>query len=208
MAFDKQSPHWGRPYIARNSEEETAYLADLAVSFITHQHLHPDDMGAHISHDADAAWAKHSKRPRIDSNPNSWWTDECQLAKDKYISNRTRENLKAFNAATRTARQDFFAQKIDTMTENNAPWEGIRWTRPRPPPKYSTILHDGAPIPDVPSLFDVMHGHFSSCHATNSVSNAFLNTVPQHEERSFPRISRLFLFLFLFINRNDVLDST
>ncbi|KAF8627910.1 hypothetical protein AX14_011288 [Amanita brunnescens Koide BX004] len=75
------------------------------------------------------------------------------------------------------------------MTANNAPWEGVRWTRPRPPPKFSTITNNGTPIPDISTLFDVMHGHFSNAHARN-VSETFLDNIPQLETRSWPPISQ------------------
>ena len=78
--------------------------------------------------------------------------------------------------------------KIELMTNNNAPWEGVRWTRPRPPPKFSTITNNGAPIPDVSTLFDVMHNHFSSAERRET-SDQFLDSIPQLERRSWPPIS-------------------
>ena len=78
--------------------------------------------------------------------------------------------------------------KIEQMTANNAPWEGVRWTRPRPPPKFSTITDNGSPIPDIPTLFDVMHRHFSSAESRR-VSETFLDSIPQHETRDWPPIS-------------------
>ncbi|KAF8627975.1 hypothetical protein AX14_011283 [Amanita brunnescens Koide BX004] len=99
-----------------------------------------------------------------------------------------RDNLRAYKAATKRARQEFFMHKIETMTNNNAPWEGIHWTRPRPPPKFSTITDDGSPIPDVSTLFSVMHHHFSSAE-TRDTSETFLNGIPQLETRSWPPIS-------------------
>ena len=157
LAFGRQTLHWGRPYIARESEEEAAYLKDIANTFILNSSLPPDDACSNISTAIRSAWNTHSKLPRIDSNPNSWWNDDCQSAKDHYLLHRTRTNLNAYNAVTKQARQDFFMHKIETMTANNAPWEGIRWTKPQPPPKFSTILDNGRPIPDITSLFDVMH---------------------------------------------------
>ncbi|KAF8689424.1 hypothetical protein AX14_003341 [Amanita brunnescens Koide BX004] len=188
LAFGAQSPHWGRPYIARDSEEEAAFLQELAAAIVSNSHLDPNTAGDNILTAANLAWATHSKLPRIDSNPNSWWTDECQLAKDKYLLHHSRLNLQNYNAATRAARQAYFMHKIDLMTENNAPWEGVQWTKPRPPPKYSTILRNGQPIPDMPTLFDTMHGHFSSA-LDNAIDNTFLASIPQVPERDWPPIS-------------------
>ncbi|KAF8641265.1 hypothetical protein AX14_009972, partial [Amanita brunnescens Koide BX004] len=75
------------------------------------------------------------------------------------------------------------------MTANDSPWEGVRWTRPRPPPKYSTILKDGQPIPDVETLFDTMHEHFSTSPAADHVSWSAIDSIPQRPTRSFPLIS-------------------
>ncbi|KAF8735317.1 hypothetical protein AX14_002305 [Amanita brunnescens Koide BX004] len=100
----------------------------------------------------------------------------------------TRANLSAYNTATKRARQEFFMHKIDSMTANNAPWEGIHWTKPRPPPKFSTVLDDGCPVPDIASLFDLMHCHFSNA-SSNSVLDDFLDSIPQLETRSWPPIS-------------------
>ena len=188
LAFGKQSPHWGRPYIARESEEEAAFLADIANSLISNAQLPPENTCANIAAAIACSWTAHSKLPRTDANPTSWWNDDCQAAKDHYTLRRTRDNLRVYNTATKRARQEYFLHKIEQMTANNAPWEGVRWTRPRPLPKFSTITNDGAPIPDISTLFDVMHGHFSNAH-TRNVSETFLDSIPQLETRSWPPIS-------------------
>ena len=188
LSFDKQSPHWGRPFIARDSEEEAAYLHDLAQAIVLNCHLSPDNAGDNILSAALVAWTTHSKRPRIDSNPNSWWTEDCQLAKDKFLLHRSRANLAAYNTATKAARQAHFMHKIELMTENNAPWEGVRWTKPQPPPKYSTILDEGRPIASMPALFNTMHAHFSSA-INNTVDDTFLDSIPQQPIRDWPLIS-------------------
>ncbi|KAF8688256.1 hypothetical protein AX14_003488, partial [Amanita brunnescens Koide BX004] len=190
LSFGRQTPHWGRRYIARDSEEEAAYLADIAAAFVDNVPPDPDPSTAcvNIALAVQTAWSTHSKLARTDSNPNSWWNDDCQSAKDHYILHRTRANLAVYNATTKRARQEFFMHKVDAMTANNAPWEGVRWTKPRPPPKFSTILDNGRPIPDIASLFDVMHHHFSSARS-HGVSDAFLDNIPQLEPRDWPPIS-------------------
>ena len=188
LAFGRQSPHWGKPYIARDSEEEASFLSDVSNSFIINANLPPENACANIAQAIELSWVANSKLPRTDANPTSWWNDDCQSAKDHYILRRTRDNLRAYNAATKRARQEFFMHKIELMTNNNTPWEGVRWTRPRPPPKFSTITNNGSPIPDVSTLFDVMHDHFSSAERRNT-SDQFLDSIPQLETRSWPRIS-------------------
>ena len=75
------------------------------------------------------------------------------------------------------------------MTANDSPWEGVKWTKPRPPPKYSTIKRDGQAIENVATLFDTMHKHFSTSLTEDDISWEAVDSVPQHDARSFPLIS-------------------
>lgn len=190
LAFGKQKLHWGRSYIARDSEEEASFLADIAHALVANAYLDPEIAGQNMMIAADTTWKAHSKPAHIDSNPNSWWTDECQIAKDLYLLHCTHTYLRAYNDATKLARQQFFMHRIELMTENNAPWEGIRWTKPRPPPKYSTITNNGAPIPDMLVLFDTMHSHFSSTTNRPPPSPSFFDSVPQEPAHSWLPISQ------------------
>ena len=186
--------HWGRPYIPSGEEEEDRFIQDLASSIIkrasTLLHHNVDTVVSGIGQDILDSWLRNSKAPRIGSASVTWWTADCQHAKDEYLASRTRENQKLYDTATKKARSDFFNRKIDLMTANDSPWEGVRWTKPRPPPKYSTILRNGETINDVETLFDTMHTHFSTSPATEHVSWEALENIPQLEVRSFPTISQ------------------
>ena len=183
--------HWGRPYIPSGEEEEDCFCQDLSESIRRRSLLQDVNEAVDlIGQDILASWNANSKTLRVGASSTMWWTAECQSAKDAFLSFRSRDNQKAYDAATKKARSEFFNRKIDLMTANDAPWEGVRWTKPRPPPKYSTILKDGAPIPDVDTLFDTMHTHFSTSPAADHISWAVINDIPKHEERSFPRISQ------------------
>ncbi|KAF8693924.1 hypothetical protein AX14_002235 [Amanita brunnescens Koide BX004] len=154
------------------------------------RHHNVDTVVSGIGQDISDSWLRNSKAPRLGSSSVTWWTADCQRAKDGYLASRTRENQKLYDAVTKKARSDFFNRKIDLMTANDSPWEGVRWTKPRPPPKYSTILRNGEPIDGVEMLFDTMHTHFSTSPATEHVSWEALENVPQLEVRSFPAISQ------------------
>ncbi|KAF8718447.1 hypothetical protein AX14_011825, partial [Amanita brunnescens Koide BX004] len=145
---------------------------------------------AAIGQDILDSWNRNSKPPRIGSTSITWWTAECQNAKDAFLTCRTRANQRLYDAATKKARTDFFNRKIDQMTANDSPWEGVRWTKPRPPPKYSTIRRDGQPIEDMNMLFETMHDHFSTSPAAKDISWEAINNIPEHETRSFPPISK------------------
>ncbi|KAF8689725.1 hypothetical protein AX14_003194 [Amanita brunnescens Koide BX004] len=182
--------HWGRPYIPSGEEEEDQFVTDLASSIRTRSALlNVSEATGLIADDILDSWNRNAKAPRIGGKSISWWTAACQQAKDTYLASRTRENQRAYDAVTKAARMDFFNRKIDQMTANDSPWEGVRWTKPRPPPKFSTILRDGRPIPDVETLFDTMHAHFSTSTAAEHVSWAAIDKIPQRPERSFPLIS-------------------
>ena len=186
--------HWGRPYIPSGEEEEERFIQDLSDSICKNaqmlDHLSAEDAVTRIGEDILNSWNCNSKTPRVGAGSTTWWTANCQRAKDEFLARRTRENQKAYDAATKKARQDFFGRKIDLMTANNSPWEGVRWTKPRPPPKYSTIRREGQPIGDVESLFDTMHSHFSTSPAAEHISWEAINNIPQLSVRSFPPISQ------------------
>ncbi|KAF8651846.1 hypothetical protein AX14_008453 [Amanita brunnescens Koide BX004] len=78
------------------------------------------------------------------------------------------------------------------MTAIKKPWEGIRWTKPRAPPPYSTIEVEGQAPKDVDELFGIMHAQFSQA-ATRSPSGEEIKTLlemlPALPERSFPPFS-------------------
>ncbi|KAF8651892.1 hypothetical protein AX14_008450 [Amanita brunnescens Koide BX004] len=72
------------------------------------------------------------------------------------------------------------------------PWEGVCWTRPRPPPPYSTIEVDGRAPEDVDELFGIMHKQFSQAAARSPSEEgikSLLELLPSLPEQSFPEFS-------------------
>ncbi|KAF8674803.1 hypothetical protein AX14_005230 [Amanita brunnescens Koide BX004] len=182
--------HWGRRYIPSGEDEEDNFVNDLAKSICSRAAiLDVEEATSLIADDIRSSWDRNSKTPKLGHVSTTWWTVECQIAKDAYLACRTRENQRSYDAATKAARSAFFNRKIDLMTANDSPWEGVRWTKPRPPPKFSTILKDGQSIPDVETLFNTMHSHFSTSAAESHISWTAINNIPQRPERSFPLIS-------------------
>ncbi|KAF8675299.1 hypothetical protein AX14_005147, partial [Amanita brunnescens Koide BX004] len=161
--------HWGRPYIPAGEEEEDRFVSDISASIRKRSSVavetDVEKIVESIGVDILDSWNRNSKTPRIGATSTSWWTAECQQAKDAFLAHRTRENQKTYDSITKRARTDFFNRKIDQMTANDSPWEGVRWTKPRPPPKYSTIRRNGQAIEDVATLFETMHSHFSTSPA-------------------------------------------
>ena len=135
--------HWGRPYIPTGEEEEDRFVSDLSTSIrhrtatiTTATDANVENIVESIGQDILASWNRNSKTPRIGSMSTSWWTAECQQAKDAFLAYWTRENQKIYDSVTKRARIDFFNRKLDQMTANDSPWEGVRWTKPRPPPFF------------------------------------------------------------------------
>ncbi|KAF8701666.1 hypothetical protein AX14_000345 [Amanita brunnescens Koide BX004] len=195
--FGSQLARPGRPYIAKDSEEEDEYCFFLGSALASLPDLmtamNVEDTCQQISTILTDKWDSLAKTP-ITSRPHgtSWWNDQCQAYKDAYDLNRTKENLRAYNAVTRKARTAFFEEKIAIMTAIKKPWEGVRWTRPRPPPPYSTIEVDGQAPKGVDELFDIMHRQFSKAAArppSEEGIKSLLESLPGLPERSFPAFS-------------------
>ncbi|KAF8696432.1 hypothetical protein AX14_001612 [Amanita brunnescens Koide BX004] len=195
--FGAQVPRPGRPYIAKDSEEEDEFcfflgsaLASLPELLTT---MGVEETCEQLSQLIADKWDSLAKTP-ITSRPHgaSWWNDQCQAYRDAYDINRSKENLKAYNAVTRKARTAFFEEKIAIMTSIKKPWEGVRWTRPRPPPPYSTIEVDGQAPRDVNELFQIMHEQFSQAASRSPSEDSIrtlLESLPALPERTFPEFS-------------------
>ena len=195
--FGSQLARPGKPYIAKDSEEEDEFcfflgsaLASLPSLMTT---MNTEDTCRQLSTLLIDKWDSLAKTP-ITSRPHgtSWWNEQCQAYKDAYDINRSKENLKAYNAVTRKAQTAFFEEKIAIMTAIKKPWEGVRWTWPRPPPPYSTIEVDGQAPKNVDELFNIMHEQFSQAASRSPAEDdiiALLESLPILPERSFPEFS-------------------
>ena len=195
--FGSQLAKPGKPYIAKDSEEEDEFcfflgsaLASLPGLMAT---MGVEDTCHQLSTLLADKWNSLAKTP-ITSRPHgtSWWNDQCQAYKDAYDIDRSKENLKAYNAVTRKAWSAFFEEKIAVMTAIKKPWEGVRWTRPRPPPPYSTIEVNGQVPKNVDELFEVMHRQFSQAAARSPSEDdmkTLLEPLPALPERNFPAFS-------------------
>ena len=124
--FGSQLAKPGKPYIAKDSEEEDEFcfflgsaLAPLPSLMAT---MDVEDTCRQLSTLLADKWDSLAKTP-ITSRPHgtSWWNDQCQAYKDAYDINRSKENLKAYNAVTRKARSAFFEEKIAIMTAIKKP---------------------------------------------------------------------------------------
>ena len=179
--FGSQLARPGKPYIAKDSEEEDDFCfflgSTLAAIPSLGEKFDVEETCQGLSNLILEKWNSLAKTP-IMSRPHgaSWWNDQCQAYRDAYDLNRSKENLKAYNAVTRKAHSAFFEEKIAIMTASKKPWEGIRWTKPRAPPPYSTIEIEGQAPRNLDELFGIMHAQFSQA-ATRSPSGEEIKTL-------------------------------
>ncbi|KAF8654672.1 hypothetical protein AX14_008250, partial [Amanita brunnescens Koide BX004] len=78
------------------------------------------------------------------------------------------------------------------MSANKKPWEGVRWTRPCPPPSFTTIVTDNRNVSSTEELFDVMHAQFSKASRRQpdlDAASALIESTPKFDKRGFPLIS-------------------
>ena len=116
--FGSQLPRPGKPYIAKDSEEEDEFCYFLGAALAalpSFEHTtNVEALCQNLSQLIGEKWESLSKT-LITSRPHgtSWWNDQCQAYRDAYNVSRTKENLKAYyNAVTRRARTAFFEEKI------------------------------------------------------------------------------------------------
>ena len=144
--------------------------------------------GAHSPVTTELAKTPITSRP----HSQSWWNEQCRIHRDAYNATRNPDDLKLYNAVTRKARNAFFDDKLREMSANKKPWEGVRWTRPHPPPSFTTIITDNRNVTSTEELFEVMHAQFSKANSRRldlSAAATLIDATPQFRCRKFPSIS-------------------
>ncbi|KAF8645578.1 hypothetical protein AX14_009208 [Amanita brunnescens Koide BX004] len=197
LLFGRQVPHPGRSFITKDSEEEDSWcdlvgsLLSALTDFVNVDNV--EETCAFIVQEMTSKWAQLAKTP-ITSRPHSqsWWNEQCRIHRDAYNATRSPDDLKLYNAVTKKARNAFFDDKLREMSANKKPWEGVRWTRPRPPPSFTTIVTNGRNVTSTEELFDVMHAQFSKASFRQpdlDAASALIDSTPKFDKRRFPLIS-------------------
>ncbi|KAF8657428.1 hypothetical protein AX14_007880, partial [Amanita brunnescens Koide BX004] len=180
LLFGRQTPCPGRPFIPKDSKEEDSWcdligsLLSALTDFVNTENV--EDTCAFLVQEMTAKWDQLTKTP-ITSRPHS---QSCP------------DDLKMYNAITRKARNAFFDDKLREMSTNKKPWEGVRWTRPHPPPSFTTIVTNNRNVTSTGELFDVMHAQFSKASSRRldlDAAAALIDTTPKFDRRMFPPIS-------------------
>jgi len=81
----------GKEFIARDSDEESNFISDIAnaiknaANFL--QECDDVETATRVLCDScHGSWLRNSKKANLNSNPNRWRTDDCQVAKELYES--------------------------------------------------------------------------------------------------------------------------
>ena len=197
LIFGRQLPRLGRPFITKDSEEEDSWcdtvgaLLSALTEFINNDNF--ESTCAFLVQEMTDKWNELAKTP-ITSRPHSqsWWNEQCRIHRDAYNATRSPDDLKLYNAVTKKARNAFFDDKLREMSANKKPWEGVRWTRPRPPPSFTTIVTDNRNVSSTEELFDVMHAQFSKASHRQpdlDAASTLIASTPEFDKRGFPLIS-------------------
>ncbi|KAF8623998.1 hypothetical protein AX14_011843, partial [Amanita brunnescens Koide BX004] len=137
LLFGRQTPRPGRPYIAKDSEEEDSWcdligsLFSALTDFVNNENV--EDTCAFLAQEMAAKWAQLAKTP-VTSRPHSqsWWNEQCRIHRDAFNATQNPDDLKLYNAITRKARNAFFDDKLREMGANKKPWEGTIVVSPQP----------------------------------------------------------------------------
>ncbi|KAF8622194.1 hypothetical protein AX15_007303 [Amanita polypyramis BW_CC] len=137
------------------------------------------------------AFAKHAKKPKINSKPTMWWTDECNTLKDNYARSPSKITRKEYYKAIRKAKKEYFGKKIEEMCEQNKPWEGVRWTRDRPLSNIPRFANsEGNSITTTEELWPILDKQFNSGkNRKTNINWNMINDLPQHPTRTWQTIS-------------------
>ncbi|KAF8622542.1 hypothetical protein AX15_006934 [Amanita polypyramis BW_CC] len=138
-----------------------------------------------------SAFDKYAKKPKINTKPTMWWTDECNEYKEEYVQNPSKSTHVSYYKAIRQAKKKYFRLKIDEMCKQNKPWEGVRWIRDRP---LSTILQfansNGESITMTDELWLILDKQFNSGNSKNTNINwEMINDLPPQPTRQWHKIS-------------------
>ena len=97
-----------------------------------------------------------------------------------------------FRTATKHAKRTFFDERITHVSDTQRRvWDLMSWTRPRPLPATSTVLHRGRPVSSDEELFEALHDTFHSAVDRPTDPSILLEpAVPHPEQRHLQPFSR------------------
>ena len=107
-------------------------------------------------------WYKNAKKSKFSKHSKQWWTDSCRIALNSYRTSRSRENWKTFKSTIKEAKQSFFDNKIQEITnKNHGSWELMNWVKRKKLLATEAIEYNNRPCLTPNSLWDALHNMFN-----------------------------------------------
>jgi hypothetical protein len=143
----------------KDSDEEVAYKAAILarlqplLDWRGNSPAEIEGVVSAISEIFARAWSDHAKESQLSSHSKEWWTDSCSDALAEFRTTRSDDDWLAYRRAMRTAKRDFFEERIhEVASENWRPWDLTSWIHERNLPSYKAISYRGVPCMDLESL--------------------------------------------------------
>ncbi|KAJ3520391.1 hypothetical protein NMY22_g12781 [Coprinellus aureogranulatus] len=110
--------------IKGGSDEEAAFIFQINTGLADLLHgLGPldtpeavEDLSQNIAGVFSGAWQAHSKGYTITVKSKPWWGETCQAAYDEYREENSPDTRRAFRAAVRAAKREFFDEKVTEIS--------------------------------------------------------------------------------------------
>ena len=155
--------------ITPKSEQENEFINDVISNFKKLEISNIKDINNlerlvnQLSSIIDQVWSKNAKKSKISKHSKQWWSDSCSQALNNYRTSRSRENWKSFKTTVKEAKQTFFDDKIQEITnKSRGPWELMNWVKNRKLPVVEAIKHNGRPCFTLENLWNSLHSSFNT----------------------------------------------
>ncbi|KAJ3527773.1 hypothetical protein NMY22_g9661 [Coprinellus aureogranulatus] len=190
--------HKGRT-IKGGSDEEAAFIFQINTGLADLLHgLGPldtpeavEELSQAIAGVFSGAWQVHSKGYTITVKSKPWWGETCQTAYDEYREDNSPETRRAFRAAVRAAKREFFDEKVTEISvDHKRPWDLMAWIQERKNPPREAIQFNGQPCHTTDQLWQALHGTYNAAN-NRPVDLSILDNLPTLEAREWPEFSEL-----------------
>ncbi|KAJ3499868.1 hypothetical protein NMY22_g19468 [Coprinellus aureogranulatus] len=137
------------------------------------------------------AWQVHSKGYTVTVKSKPWWGETCQAAYDEYREDNSPETRRAFWAAVKAAKREFFDEKVTEISvDHKRPWDLMVWIQERKNPPCKAIQFNGQPCHTTDQLWQALHGTYNAAN-NRPVDLSILDDLPTLAAREWPEFSEL-----------------
>ncbi|KAJ3502935.1 hypothetical protein NMY22_g18421 [Coprinellus aureogranulatus] len=120
-----------------------------------------------------------------------WWGETCQTAYDEYREDNSPETRRAFRAAVRAAKREFFDKKVTEISiDHKRTWDLMAWIQERKNPPCEAIQFNGQPCHTTDQLWQVLHATYNAAN-NRPVDLSILDDLPTLVAREWPEFSEL-----------------